>query len=744
MKGRSIPTQLPPWRDLLAHVDSEAWFPLCLNRSDGSHAATLDELRVEGIVVHVHDTIEAQVADLIRTRNPASNFTDAEMSDRIAAHCKGSAEDYGRWVFYPWSRRLVHLLPPAEFAEVRSDRNRNKITRAEQARLGKLKIALAGLSVGNAIANTLALEGVFGELRLADFDALDLSNMNRIRCAVHDIGVNKAVIAARQIFEQNPYANLILFTDGVTADNIGEFLDGADLVLDECDSMYIKLKLREEARARRIAVIMETSDRGMLDIERFDTEPHRPILHGLLGDLTAEEVLHMPPQARLGIILRIVGATTMSPRIAASLLELGRTLRGLSQLGSDVTLGGATTTAAVRRFGLGLPLDSGRIFVDVTAMLSDVHPPEIPADDAQGSGHRDTSLVRALVEAAVLAPSDGNRQPWRFTYRDQTLAVYQDIPRAGVKDDGFAQQMACIAVGAAIENIAITAHARGRTAEITLFPDARDPTHVASLRLTPRPAGIRVDPLLEQIGMRTTNRRLGTRTHLAPTHAQVLTAAARQGGATLQICSDRSMLAGLTGILCESERLRMLSPVLHADLMQTLRWTAAEVERTRDGVSLETYALGPMDAATLQLIRERQVAPLLRAVGGGGALGNGLAGAVASSAAVALLTVHGSDLPAFVRGGRTMQQVWLTATALGLALHPMNALISLLARVERYHGVGLDKQEMRAVIELREQFSRYFTVAISDAEILLFRLSQADPSPHRTLRRDISEVLTIT
>jgi hypothetical protein len=50
------------------------------------------------------------------------------------------------------------------------DRNRNKISSAEQARLSGLKIGVVGLSVGHAIAHTLALERLCGELRLADFD----------------------------------------------------------------------------------------------------------------------------------------------------------------------------------------------------------------------------------------------------------------------------------------------------------------------------------------------------------------------------------------------------------------------------------------------------------------------------------------------------------------------------------------------------------------------------------------------
>ena len=375
------PRELPPWREVMKSAERESWHPLCFDRGVPAHAAAMDELMASGEVTFIHDLIDAQLADLIRTRNPHANFSDAEQAERVTAHMgETPAQDYGRWLFFPWSRHLVHLLGPEEFAEVRSDRNRNKITREEQARLGQLKVALAGLSVGNAIAHTLALEGVFGELRMADFDVLDLSNMNRIRCAVHQIGLNKAIIAARQIFEQDPYANLVLFTAGVTPDNIDEFLDGVDLVLDECDSMYIKIKLREAARARKLPVIMETSDRGMLDIERFDLEPDRPVLHGVLGGMSADDLLKLPPAARLGVVLRIVDSNTMSTRAAASLLELGRTLRGFSQLGSDVVLGGATTTAAVRRFGLGLPLASGRVFIDVSAQLAGVQGGRIGMD----------------------------------------------------------------------------------------------------------------------------------------------------------------------------------------------------------------------------------------------------------------------------------------------------------------------------------------------------------------------------
>ena len=754
MKGRRLPKILPPWREVMETAEFESWFPLLFNRRDPAHAAAMDELKDSGLVSLTYDTISAQIADLIKSRNPPINPSPEQLAARVEDHLEGTPlHDYGRWAYFPWSRRMVHLLPPNEFWEVRTDRNRNKLTRAEQTKLSRLKIALAGLSVGNAIATTLALEGVFGELRMADFDTLDLSNMNRIRSAVHDIGINKAVMCARQIFEQNPYANLVLYTDGITADNVGEFMDGydgsgrADLVLDECDNMFIKVKLREEARARKIPVVMETSDRGMLDIERFDLEPNRPILHGLLGELTADDITRLPPESRLQIILEIIGTETMSARLSASMLEFGRTLRGLSQLGSDVTLGGATTATVIRRFGLGQPLASGRVFVDVGAMLNEIRSPEASrVGEAETQFRREILKVRDLIEAAVWAPSDGNRQPWKFVYRqrDHALAVYHDVSRSGGPNDELGRQMALIAIGAAIENICIVAAgSQHRSASVELLPSATDPTWIADLRFTERNSEPSNDPLVVQIPRRQTNRRIGTRAHLSPAHGQVLTAAARDNGTRLQLCTTSDMLAEIGQILGEAERLRLLSSFLHKDLMDSLRWTATEVDETRDGIFLDTYVSGPGESATFKLIRSPHVTKLLRDVNAGTGLAAGLAQTVASSAAIGLLTIPGTDAAALVRGGRAMQQVWLTANALGLALHPINNLVGMMARVERYQGMGLSKQEIGAIVDLRERFTQFFNVSMNDAEILMFRLFHAERAADRTLRRSIDDVFSV-
>ena len=133
----------------------------------------------------------------------------------------------------------------------------------------------------------------------------------------------------------------------------------------------MKLLLRERARALRVPVLMETSDRGMLDIERFDEDAERPLLHGLLGDMSSAKIPdQLSDEERIEIALKFSGSEGLSTRLAASLLEIGNSLSTWPQLGADVTLGGASVTTAVRRFALGEPLPSGRYYVDLSALLA--------------------------------------------------------------------------------------------------------------------------------------------------------------------------------------------------------------------------------------------------------------------------------------------------------------------------------------------------------------------------------------
>src|SRR5688500_4875581 len=142
----------------------------------------------------------------------------------------------------------------------------------------------------------MAMERSFGEIRLADFDLLELTNLNRIRCSIHHLGIPKVISVAREIAEIDPFLKVVCFLDGLKEENMERFfLEGGTLtmLIDECDDLDIKILCRQKAKALRIPVVMDASDRGFLDVERFDLEPDRPILHGFIDHLDVSKVKHL-------------------------------------------------------------------------------------------------------------------------------------------------------------------------------------------------------------------------------------------------------------------------------------------------------------------------------------------------------------------------------------------------------------------------------------------------------------------
>lgn len=353
-----------------------SWRPEILDPAAAADRERLAALAADGRIFSRHDTIEEQLRDLVACRHPAEDLDRAALDRQVGAHLgTGQSAEHGRWVYYPWSGRLVHLLPADEFRELRSNRNRDKITQEEQRHLQRSRVGVVGLSVGQASALTLALEGIAGAFRLADFDTLALSNLNRLRAGTHELGVNKAVLAARQMFEIDPYLQIEIFPEGLNDDNLARFMgegdDKIDVLVEECDDFFVKVLARHEARLRGIPVVMDTNDRGLLDIERFDLEPARPLFHGLAGELDPERLRGLSMKEKIPYVMQIIDEASISPRLASSMPQIKRTICTWPQLASGVALGGALVADVARRILLGQMSTSGRFYVDIETIVAD-------------------------------------------------------------------------------------------------------------------------------------------------------------------------------------------------------------------------------------------------------------------------------------------------------------------------------------------------------------------------------------
>ncbi|WP_026343762.1 ThiF family adenylyltransferase [Nocardia sp. BMG111209] len=281
-----------------------------------------------------------------------------------------------RYVVYEYRRLVVKMTNAVTHYRLCTTRNRHLIDDLEQARWAAAPIGVAGLSVGASALSVCALTGA-RRFRIADPDRLGLTNLNRLPASVCDIGMRKTTLAYRRVLELDPYAEVSVFDEGITADTVDEFLglnpggEPLAVLVEEMDDAAAKIDVRRRARAAGIPVVMATDngDNVILDVERFDLDRAYPLLHG-----AAEAVPDPAPEAstdprrRAATAARIVGAD-ITPRTRFSLTEVGASLRSWPQLGTAATVAGATAAYAARLIVCGDPLPSGRFRVDLDRAL---------------------------------------------------------------------------------------------------------------------------------------------------------------------------------------------------------------------------------------------------------------------------------------------------------------------------------------------------------------------------------------
>lgn len=650
-----------------------------------------------------------------------------------------------RWVYYPWRRAVVRLLGPKAFTTLRLDRNHNKVTREEQAKLRTLSIGIVGVSAGHSIAHVLAMEGLAGELRLADFDTVELTNLNRIPGSVLDLGVNKAVVAARRIAEIDPYLRVSVEADGINHDNVGRFLDGLDLVIEECDSLDVKFLVREAARARGIPVIMETSDRGVLDVERFDLDPELPIFHGLLGDMDSTKLAGLTTAEKSPFVLRLLGASEVSARGAASMFELGQTVTGWPQLASEVTLGAVTTAAAVRRLGLSGDLPSGRVRFDVEQILEGLAPVDISteAEDQLREPPPEDPVpttddpIEFIVDAARRAPSGGNVQPWRFEADTKEIRFYV-VPERSTSSMDVRMRGSYVAVGAALFNARVAAASIKRLGQVQLFPSGPKSDHVATLQL-----GNAFDAGLAQlqpsVPTRAANRRIGRPTSIDSAVVNTLSRGVEREGARLRLVTERDRIDESAKILAESDRLRFLIPRVHQEMLSELRWPGRD--SLDEGMDVRTLEMDPASMGALELLGRADVMEHLSDWRGGQNLGIRTQMMISSSSGLAVITVPKADPTWYVRGGAAIERFWLSADLQGLAVQPVSPLFLYATNEEDLIGLG-GERHVDEMYRLSRKFSEIWDLDEGETMAMVLRIFHAAPPTVHSIRRPLNQVLS--
>lgn len=313
----------------------------------------------------VIDLYASQLGELFEIRNPQLIFSESLEKEKKEFVKRKANQLRGDWVIYPWRNTIVHILSEEEYFELRTNRNRNLVTKEEQKKLRNTKIAFAGLSIGSSALEALVYSGMGRKFVVSDFDVLETSNLNRIKATLLDIGEKKLEIAIRRALEVDPYLEFIVYEKGVSEENCEDFLkERPNIIFEAIDSLKIKIILRQKARRYKIPIVMFTNlgDSVMIDIERYDLNQSTELFNGRVGKEVIEMILkdEITKENVNKYVLQLVGVENIPQAAIDSVKRIGKDLVGRPQLASTVGISGNLATYVAKKIILRENMQSGR------------------------------------------------------------------------------------------------------------------------------------------------------------------------------------------------------------------------------------------------------------------------------------------------------------------------------------------------------------------------------------------------
>ena len=310
--------------------------------------------------------------------------------------------------------------------------------------------------------------------------------------------------------------------------------------------------------------------------------------------------------------------------------------------------------------------------------------------------------LRHVVQAAGLAPSVHNTQPWRFVATADHLELHADPSRQlrVLDPDGRQLHLSC---GAALFHARVGARALGLAVQVRLLPDPERPAHLADLVLTSgQPASEDDMRLATAILQRHTHRGPFDRRAVPAAVLDVLRDAAQAEGGRLQQVVSEDHLVELEVLLAGADSMEERDERYREELAKWVHESAARA----DGIPVAAVA-----QAAGSSLRQRDFT-----LGHPAAL-DGSAPAP-DQPAVVVLTTDDDEPISWLRAGQALAAMLLRAADLGVQAQPLGQVTDILA-----YRLGLRQ-----------------TLGLMGLPQLVLRMGYAPTGP-TTARRPVNEVL---
>ena len=310
-----------------------------------------------------------------------------------------------------------------------------------------------------------------------------------------------------------------------------------------------------------------------------------------------------------------------------------------------------------------------------------------------------TERLTHLLRYAVLAPSSHNTQPWRFSVSDDKISVYADTSRWLRVADADRREL-YVSVGCALENLLVAAEHFGYAHRTTYLAASEDETPAARVEFVTdgQPSMCRPAELFDAIPQRRTNHNPFDGRPIAPEDMERLEAVCVEDGARLHLTDDVQIKRQVDRMMVEADAVQFADPAWREELGYWLGqgafgtpWLMSKISQLAVTYLNLGKGTGKKDSELLMS------APVL-----------GVISTVEDS--------HASE----IKAGQVFERVALTATALGVRVHPMSQILEIEPL----------KADVKSLIPAPDVVPQH-----------TFRLGYAEPEKDHTPRRPLAEVL---
>ncbi|MET0356996.1 MAG: molybdopterin-synthase adenylyltransferase MoeB [Cellvibrio sp.] len=197
-----------------------------------------------------------------------------------------------------------------------------------QEKLLAARVLVVGLGgLGSPVAMYLAAAGV-GHLILADFDTVDLSNLQRQIVHTTDrIGQTKVESAAQTLRALNPDVKITCITSALDANSLQEQIAQVDVVVDCCDNFTTRFAINAACVAAKIPLVSGAAIRLEGQIAVFDNRDESCPCYRCLYDEDSEENTTCAANGVLSPLVGVIGSMQALEAIKL-ICRFGKSLAG--------------------------------------------------------------------------------------------------------------------------------------------------------------------------------------------------------------------------------------------------------------------------------------------------------------------------------------------------------------------------------------------------------------------------------